>query len=90
MPRACNKDAQPVTYPLSLDSKNDAAGPLWTRKNGILHLNVPAIEKIRFAFTDMPLFGFGLICDLLFAMTHIAACNCTIVLIFRIDFPNAK
>ncbi len=79
-----------MTYALSLDSKNNATGPLWTCKNGILHLNVPAIEKIRFAFIDKPLFGSGLICDLLFAMAHIATCNCTIVLIFRIDFPKAK
>ncbi len=68
-----------MTYSLSLDSKNNATDP-----------NAPAIEKIRSAFIDMPLFGSGLICDLLFAMAHIATCNCTIVLIFRIDFPKAK
>ncbi len=67
MPRAHNKDAQPMTYPLSLDSKKDATDPLWIRKNGILHLNAPAIEKIRFAFIDKPfwaLFGFE-VCSLL-------------------------
>ncbi len=79
-----------MTYALSLNSKMMQQPPIGPCKNGILHLNAPAIEKIRFAFIDKPLFGFGLICDLLFATARIATCNCTIVLIFRIDFPKAK
>ena len=77
-------------FPLSLGFKNDATVPLETFKNGILHLDAPTTEKIRIDFTDKPLIGFSLIWSLLFAIACIATYNCTIVFLFRIDFPKSK
>jgi len=48
-------------FTLSLGFKNDAMVPFETCKNGILHPNAPATEKIRVDFLDEPLIGFGLI-----------------------------
>lgn len=59
-------------------------------KNGILHLEAPVTEKIRIDSIDEPLIGFGLICSLLFAMAYITTCNCTIVLLYRIDYLKSK
>ena len=56
----------------------------------LLHPDASAIEKIRIVFIDEPLTGFGLICDLLFAMAFATSCNFTIVYCFRIGFPKMK
>lgn len=66
---------------------------LWLRLEPaiwLLHPDTSAIEKIRFVFIDEPLTGFGLICDLLFAMVFAANCNSTIVSCLRVDFPKMK
>ena len=41
----------------------------------LLHPDASAIEKIRIVFIDEPLTGFGLICNLLFAMAFATSCN---------------
>ena len=56
----------------------------------LLHPSASAIEKIRIVFIDKPLTGFGLICDLLFAMAFAVNCNFTIVYCFRVDFLKTK
>lgn len=53
-------------------------------------MHLPAIEKIRIILIGEPMTGFGLICDLLFAITFAANCNFTIVCCFRIGFPKMK
>lgn len=66
---------------------------LWLRLEPaiwLLHPDTSAIEKIRIVFIDEPLTGFGLICDLLFAMAFAANCNFTIVSCFRVDSPRMK
>ncbi len=55
-----------------------------------LHLDAPAIEKIKIVLIGKSLTGFGLICDLLFAMAFAAKCNFTIVCYFRVGFPKMK
>lgn len=66
---------------------------LWLRSEPeiwLLHPDASAIEKIRIVFIGEPLTGFGLICDLLFAMAFAANCNFTIVYCFRVGFPKMK
>lgn len=47
-------------------------------------------RKDKNCVLDEPLIGFGLICDLLFAMALTANCNFTIVHGFRVGFPKMK
>lgn len=54
------------------------------------HFDAPAIEKIKIVLIGKSLTGFGLICDLLFAMALAANCNFTIVCCFRVGFPKMK
>ncbi len=54
------------------------------------HLDALVIEKIKIVLIGKPLTGFGLICDLLFAMVLAANCNFTIVCCFRVGFPKMK
>lgn len=89
MPRVCNKDAPSRDLFVSLEFFM----MLWLRLEPeiwLLHPDASAIEKIRIVFIDNPLTGFGLICDLLFAMALATNCNFTIVCCFRIVFPKMK
>lgn len=89
MPRVCNKDAPSR----DLFVKSWIFMMLWLRLKPaiwLLHPSASAIEKIRIVFIDEPLTGFGLICDLLFAMAFVANCNFTIVYCFRVGFPKMK
>ncbi len=54
------------------------------------HLDALVIEKIKIVLIGKPLTGFGLICDLLFAMAFATKCNFTIVCCFRVVFPKMK
>ena len=89
MPRVCNKD---VPF-RDLFVKSWIFMMLWLRLEPeiwILHPSASAIEKIRIVFIDKPLTGFGLICDLLFAVAFAANCNFTIVCCFRVGSPKMK
>ena len=89
MPRVCNKDAPSR----DLFVKSWIFMMLWLRSEPeiwLLHPDASAIEKIRIVFIGEPLTGFGLICDLLFAMAFAANCNFTIVYCFRVGFPKMK
>lgn len=55
-----------------------------------LRLGTPVIEKIKIVLAGRSLTGFGLICDLLFAMALAANCNFTIVCRFRVGFPKME